>query len=557
MDASPRSRSSRVCVAAIALGATRFDCAFSLKHAWKKMLSPKKLYALTSLSVLLNPDKTPKAFGQEADESYLSLTEDTVEKVENHYYFPDFLRQMFENFTPGTKIEDVNGKDVDTDLLLYETLKFVVEQIMSTNGFKHAEIGIQDVDFVIVLPITCNNEVTRFVETIALKAGIQKDGLSIVSNGVAISLFAQHADEDEWDRSFERSFQWTTLQEKNMYLSVDFGEEQTTINKHLKWREGIDPLFKSTTFPVGSNSILSELLSFLIDALGTDVIEEFKRDFPEEYKSTIDEFVRHVINVRKVTMIPHSLKSITERKWKENMSTVLKNRIMDGSITESNCKMKMTEERIHRLCKSTLKKITKTIEDVTKQEGVDNVKRLFCFGELANSKRFQEFLREKMLKCSICIPKDASLVALKGGVYYGHVDNTHNAVVKSTCEILVCKKIDSSKHPVEGKMNEEVCYGKVVVTFLEKGDIIQRKGSITKRIKLPNPGDDNVHCFILSSRQKIGSIDLPFPSPPNKHSVYEETEFIMKYDSSGLSLEAHHVYKSQSFKVSLFDADYF
>lgn len=77
--------------------------------------------------------------------------------------------RIFQNFTPGTKIEDVNGKDVDTDLLLYETLKFVVEQIMSTNGFKHAEIGIQDVDFVIVLPITCNNEVTRFVETIALK----------------------------------------------------------------------------------------------------------------------------------------------------------------------------------------------------------------------------------------------------------------------------------------------------------------------------------------------------------------------------------------------------
>lgn len=65
------------------------------------------------------------------------------------------------------------------------------------------------------------------------QAGIQKDGLSIVSNGVAISLFAQHADEDEWDRSFERSFQWTTLQEKNMYLSVDFGGKDNSLFIYL------------------------------------------------------------------------------------------------------------------------------------------------------------------------------------------------------------------------------------------------------------------------------------------------------------------------------------
>ncbi|XP_048767829.2 uncharacterized protein LOC125674628 [Ostrea edulis] len=359
----------------------------------------------------LNPDQTLNGFGHEADETYFSLTDDTEGEYVNHYYFTDFLKQMFENFTPGIKIQDTSGKEVETDVLLYETLKFVVEQVMSIGG-KH--LNIQDVDLVIALPITCNNKVTRFVETYALKAGIRKDGLSIVSNGVA-----QYADEDDWDRNLAGSFQ-----EKSIYFSVRFGDEQTTINKHMKYRKGIDPVIKSTTFPVGSHSILSDILSFLKDGLGTDVIEEFKSDSPEEYKSTIDEFMSNIMNFRMVICVPHPLKSITRREWKDDISNVLKNRIIDGSITESNCKMKMTEERIHRLCKSTFEKMMKKIVVVMEQEWPGNVKRLFMSGELANSKFFKAFLRGKMLKCSICIPKNAPLVVLKGSVYYEHVDST-------------------------------------------------------------------------------------------------------------------------------------
>lgn len=79
------------------------------------------------------------------------------------------LFRIFQNFTPGIKIQDTSGKEVETDVLLYETLKFVVEQVMSIGG-KH--LNIQDVDLVIALPITCNNKVTRFVETYALKVHI-------------------------------------------------------------------------------------------------------------------------------------------------------------------------------------------------------------------------------------------------------------------------------------------------------------------------------------------------------------------------------------------------
>lgn len=57
------------------------------------------------------------------------------------------------------------------------------------------------------------------------QAGIRKDGLSIVSNGVA-----QYADEDDWDRNLAGSFQ-----EKSIYFSVRFGGKDYSlfINRDL------------------------------------------------------------------------------------------------------------------------------------------------------------------------------------------------------------------------------------------------------------------------------------------------------------------------------------
>jgi hypothetical protein len=343
-------------------------------------------------------------------------------------------------------------------------------------------------------------------------------------------------------------------------------EDATIVNKHIKFEKGIDPVLKSITFAVGSSSILSELLTFLIDALGTDVIEEFKRDFSDDYKSTIDEFMRKIIHLKcsestrkMTTRIPPPLKSITRRIWGEDMSSVLKKRIMDGSITEVQCKVQITQGRIHRLCKSTVERIVKELEVILKQEGAENVKRLFLFGELASAEIFQTIIREKMPGSRFYFPTDALNVILKGGVYCGHVDNTRNVVAKGTFKVQVCKMNDASKYPIgmEDIMNEEGYHVKHFITFLEKGDTIQEKGTITKRIELENPEAGKFFCFIVSSGRKINVINLPFPSPPQNHHVYEETEFTMTFDSPSLSVEARHVYKSESFKMFCFEADCF
>jgi hypothetical protein len=59
-------------------------------------MSRRHLLHITSTSLLLNPDRTLKAFGHQADEEHLRLIEDAEDECENYYYFQDFLKQNFE-----------------------------------------------------------------------------------------------------------------------------------------------------------------------------------------------------------------------------------------------------------------------------------------------------------------------------------------------------------------------------------------------------------------------------------------------------------------------------
>lgn len=90
-----KSKSTRFAVAAIDFGTAFSGCAYSLKKGWRESFIPGK----DSTSMLLNPDKTFRAFGYEAVKVYSSLVEInwnddgvniTKENINDYYFFQRF-----------------------------------------------------------------------------------------------------------------------------------------------------------------------------------------------------------------------------------------------------------------------------------------------------------------------------------------------------------------------------------------------------------------------------------------------------------------------------------
>lgn len=86
-----KSKSTRVAVAAIDFGTAFSGYAYALKKGWHESVISRT----DSTSMLLNPDKTFRAFGYEAEKIYSSLVEinwnddgeNITKKNINDYYF--------------------------------------------------------------------------------------------------------------------------------------------------------------------------------------------------------------------------------------------------------------------------------------------------------------------------------------------------------------------------------------------------------------------------------------------------------------------------------------
>ncbi|XP_062601678.1 heat shock 70 kDa protein 12A-like [Saccostrea cucullata] len=564
------SVSKKCAVLSIMIEPVLSSLAFSFKHDWRKVLTYRlqKNKEMLPTALLLNPDKTFNSFGFEAQEEYSTLDEESTD----HYYFPDFVKHLIEFHECGShspSIKDVRGKKVNAKQLLSHSIRYFVDQFMSKVNDLSLGFWSIDMDVVLVLPCQCSSGLKDFFKDAAIEAGLAKDQISLVAGPVAAALFYEHSTQDEIQYTLVTNggFSISTLVEKSIYLSVHIGEENTTICAHLKYARGIDPVLKTTDCPKGMASIVCKVSSVLKNIFGDDVIEEFKKDYPMEFTSFVDNILLRPTKRERLTHVPSDLISLVEELHGKKFSDILESRHEEGKFVSFSCgKMSILPVVKDQLFLPTIERIVEEIEIFIEKESLLNIEGIFFSGKLANCKPLQELLKTKQ-KLKTIIFRDPSMIILKGAVFYGHLNKTKNIVASYTYGIQFWEDFDSTKHPEEKKFaigGKEYC-GEVFHVFVEKGDLLPQEQFIQHRIRALNPKEEMFRCFIFKSQKrsprfvddpscfKLGLIEVPFSKIPT--DCYEETEITMRFDFSGLSVEAYHIYKSHSFKVSLYDTD--
>ena len=125
-----KSKCHRLFVAAIDFGTTYSGYAFSSKDNWAKVITNhvnlsggNQISQKAPTALLLNPDKTFKAFGYEAEQQYANLASDDNNNCKKFYFFQKFkliLKTDFEHvsnifLTLFLKSDDDDDDDDDDD----------------------------------------------------------------------------------------------------------------------------------------------------------------------------------------------------------------------------------------------------------------------------------------------------------------------------------------------------------------------------------------------------------------------------------------------------------
>lgn len=247
-------------------------------------------------SLLLNPDKSFKAFGYEAQEQYGRLGD--VSRA--GYYFFQEVMSVFDSqkaINRHTIQKDVAGKEIETTTVFERTFNFLLAHFTRSITGKNRRITDStetDAKYVIVLPTYFSENEQQFVYETAVKSGFPQSSLIIVLETEAAFCYYQfkvtkgHIKEKE-------------ARVGKKYLVACLGEETSTLSVNKKSDDGSSyEILKISKGSWGMKSILYEFETCLEELIGKQQIQAIKRDLSSEYNYLIEEFERKLKTIHDV-----------------------------------------------------------------------------------------------------------------------------------------------------------------------------------------------------------------------------------------------------------------
>ncbi|KAL3863802.1 hypothetical protein ACJMK2_005534 [Sinanodonta woodiana] len=292
-------KDKRLLTAAIDFGTTYSGYAYSFVNEptkvyinyWKSKIARAK----TPTVLLLNPDKSVAAFGEDAQEKYLKLVKE--KQAENWYYFENFKMELYSKQPPLAKdmtIEDISGKSVLALDVFSASIKYLKNHLLEVLNGKEEYVSIleNDIHWVLTVPAIWNDSSKQFMREAAKEAGIENDSLTIALEPEVASIYCKagkkHSVYEKKD-----SDRIGLDKTKTKYMVLDLGGGTADITCHEVLDDGnLAELYHATGGNYGGANINEAFRQFLIKIFGMNVIREFQTLYLEEYLELFTIFER-------------------------------------------------------------------------------------------------------------------------------------------------------------------------------------------------------------------------------------------------------------------------
>ncbi|XP_060565801.1 heat shock 70 kDa protein 12A-like [Ruditapes philippinarum] len=471
----PSSKGDKLVVAAIDFGTTYSGYAFSLKHEYIK--DPTKVYAQTKwiagtgslmsfktpTILLLNKDKTFKAFGYEAETEYGELAINGEHK--DYYYFRRFKMMLCNSMGLKRDIEitDEFGHKMKALEVFGIAIKYLKDHLMGCLRNILHDIDDNDLRWVLTVPAIWNDGSKQFMREAAEIAGIKTENLIIALEPEAASLFCMHLPVDKMsiEGNMSGSMRVSPFSKGRKYMVVDVGGGTVDITLHeVVDSDKLKELHSANGGAWGGTTVDAAYENFLAKITGEKTYKRFKTEAAEDHIDLLREFETKKRGVvagktgKETIKIPVRLADL----YKEDTGKLFKDRISE--IPDFKDKVKWLSDKIRidmgivkswydESCKNTVKHI-KTIFQDTKSQGVDTI---LLVGGFSESPMLQEAIRSSFQDKRLIIPEEAGLVVLKGAVIFGHNPITIvSRVAKCAYGIRVYRDFKAGVHPENKKV---------------------------------------------------------------------------------------------------------
>ncbi|KAL4230094.1 hypothetical protein ACF0H5_010479 [Mactra antiquata] len=471
-----KSESGQMVVAAIDFGTTYSGYAYSLTHEYEK--DPTKVFAqvkwhsgaaqLISLKtpsiLLLNPDKSFKSFGYDAENDYADLAIDN--KHTDYYFFRHFKMLLYQSkiLQRDMLVSDDNGKEMKAINVFKICIKFLHDHMLENVRHKFSGVNDTDIRWVLTVPAIWSDSSKQFMREAAQMAGIPKERLMIALEPEAASLYCMHLPLDkmvvEGNKSKESS-RVSPFQKGMKYMIVDVGGGTVDITVH----EVIDrSQLKELDFPSGGASggtlVDKAFRDFLDDLVGKDVMKKFAKDCKEDYVLFLREFEtkKRMINVEKKGRESMKLPITLTDLYKEKKGNTLKDdvekvREFKEKVLISGDKIRIDTEIMRSWFNNCCEQIVFEVSKLLSKPKCKDVQTILLVGGFSESPMLQNAMRTNFSDRQLIIPEDAGLVVLKGAVIFGHNPVTiKSRIAKCSYGVRVYRDFREGVHPNSKKI---------------------------------------------------------------------------------------------------------
>ncbi|XP_060565802.1 heat shock 70 kDa protein 12A-like [Ruditapes philippinarum] len=436
-----KSKGGKQIVAAIDIGTTYSGYAYSFAHDFRK--DPMKVYGITNwfpgtvhlvtsktpTILLLNNDKTFKAFGYEAENMYGELQPEGVQK--DYYYFKSFKIVLYNSLElkGDTEITDAFGRTMKAVKVFSIVIEYLKDHLYG--GLKHILLDVDDNDirWVLTVPAIWNDSCKQLMRDAAELAGIQKENLIIVLEPDAASLFCMHLPVARitMEGNMSDSMRVSPFSKGRKYMVVDAGGETVEITI----QEVIDSDKPNTLHSFGGawggTGVDAAYENFLTTIIGEKTYDRFKTESAEDHIDLLRKFETKKRGViagktgKDVIKIPVCLADV----YQETTGKGLKDRICE--IREYQDKVKWNGDKIRldvdivkswfdKSCTDIVQLVKKIFHD-DKSVGVNTI---LLVGGFSESQMLQEAMKRNFPDKRLIIPEEGSLMVLKGATIFGH-----------------------------------------------------------------------------------------------------------------------------------------
>ncbi|XP_060556060.1 heat shock 70 kDa protein 12A-like [Ruditapes philippinarum] len=415
------------------------------------ILTPK-----TPTCLLVKPDgKTIEAFGYEAENKYRELIEDNMHA--SYYFFRRFKmtlnRKLSEKINRNLMLEDETGRSLLAIDVFAMSIRFLKDDLLETcNKRISGPIVAREVQWVLTVPAIWNDGAKQFMREAALRAGIEGRRLTLALEPESASIYCRHQNISATNNA-ARDKDISCFEVGTRYMVIDAGGGTVDITIHEVCENGkIKEVHAACGGDWGGTSVDKEFETVLLELVGRQIFQRFKKENMEEYLDLCRDFeVRKALiaptsNRTTGFTIPLSLMNEFKGTTHEDLAKSVSKTPYAKDIKIKNFnKMTISANMMKSFFKNSINCIIPFVRNILVSK---NVSAILMVGGYSESIMLQEAVKTNFPEIEIVVPEETSYTVMRGAVIFGYIPTIMSTrILKYTYGVRVAEKFLKGKHP--------------------------------------------------------------------------------------------------------------